>query len=324
MNDRYEYLNENENVKTKKYEVNAESASSALRASPWDSRLLDHAKTSKFHPHHDRHHHPSQQHGHTEDVQQQQQHRRDRSGMQHQHRQQPKHVQHQRDGAWPTKSQQILHAQPSDHRLREIPSLQSCESVDQQRLLRPTSQIKHASHHVRDRQRNPRLSGADLYVARLCGDKSAKQPHKPAISPTTKPSIQAVDSGLGTAISKITATDDGLVLPAPPASLHDELTCSAVTPPTAPPMPPKKPSHRAHASRPCYRCISYMHAVGIKRVFWTNQQGQWEGDKVTRLVAALEGNPAEEGATQMYATKHEVLMMRRVMGGNSVAQLQTR
>ena len=73
------------------------------------------------------------------------------------------------------------------------------------------------------------------------------------------------------------------------------------------------------ASRPCYRCITYMDSVGIKRVFWTNDAGQWEGGKVWDLVDALDssmegvasGGPIGNG---MFVTKHEVLMLRRAMG----------
>jgi len=69
-----------------------------------------------------------------------------------------------------------------------------------------------------------------------------------------------------------------------------------------------------------------MHSVGIKRVFWTNDAGEWEGGKVRDLVSALNssmesvanggdtggrGGPMGNG---VFVTKHEVLMMRRLMG----------
>jgi hypothetical protein len=81
-----------------------------------------------------------------------------------------------------------------------------------------------------------------------------------------------------------------------------------------------KPEVRA--SRPCYRCVSAMHAVGIKRVFWTNADGEWEGAKVRDLVEALEkgieGDGDGPGTGQeikgVFVTKHEVLMLKRVMG----------
>jgi hypothetical protein len=61
-----------------------------------------------------------------------------------------------------------------------------------------------------------------------------------------------------------------------------------------------------------------MHSVGIKRVFWTNDAGEWEGAKVRELVDALncsgesgKGGPTGNG---VFVTKHEVLMLRRLMG----------
>lgn len=68
-----------------------------------------------------------------------------------------------------------------------------------------------------------------------------------------------------------------------------------------------------------------MHAVGIKRVFWTNSRGAWEGAKVRGLVDALEGGrgdgknngsgTAMKAETEgLFVTKHEVLMLRRIMG----------
>lgn len=77
------------------------------------------------------------------------------------------------------------------------------------------------------------------------------------------------------------------------------------------------------ASRPCYRCIAMASSVGIRRMFWTNANGQWEGGKVRDLVEALElagasdahsgsewGGTAHDGA---FVTKHEVLMRRRML-----------
>ena len=65
-----------------------------------------------------------------------------------------------------------------------------------------------------------------------------------------------------------------------------------------------------------------MHSVGIKRVFWTNDAGEWEGGKVRDLVNALDnsmdgvagegkGGPIGNG---VFVTKHEVLMLKRKMG----------
>lgn len=51
-------------------------------------------------------------------------------------------------------------------------------------------------------------------------------------------------------------------------------------------------------SCPCYSCVAYMCSVGIKRVFWTNVDGQWEGGKVRDLVNALEGG--REGGSGLF------------------------
>jgi len=127
------------------------------------------------------------------------------------------------------------------------------------------------------------------------------------------------------------------IIPSSTGSLYDELKLSTVT---SSPVPAKventgSGSHSlasVSSSRPCYRCISYMHSVGIKRVFWTNSKGEWDGGKVRDLVDALElsgsspdtsdgdgcgiNGGASGGATGngVFVTKHEVLMLRRLMG----------
>ena len=66
-----------------------------------------------------------------------------------------------------------------------------------------------------------------------------------------------------------------------------------------------------------------MHSVGIKRVFWTNDAGEWDGGKVRDLEDALDssmesvagsgckGGPMGNG---VFVTKHEMLMLKRMMG----------
>jgi hypothetical protein len=53
-----------------------------------------------------------------------------------------------------------------------------------------------------------------------------------------------------------------------------------------------------------------MQWAGVRRVFWTNGGVQWEGAKVRDLVDALELDPTT-GTSDMFVTKHEVLMLRR-------------
>ena len=68
-----------------------------------------------------------------------------------------------------------------------------------------------------------------------------------------------------------------------------------------------------------------MCAAGIKRVFWTNRDGEWEGAKVRDLADALEGTGEGGGDTEgekltggaagngVFVTKHEVLRLRGLM-----------
>ncbi|TVY35586.1 hypothetical protein LSUB1_G005614 [Lachnellula subtilissima] len=158
---------------------------------------------------------------------------------------------------------------------------------------------------VAARTKDLRLKGADLYVARLgnCKTSPAKhnRPPHPIPDTTQLPPPQSPPTSI---------------------SLHDELSPLSRSPsPPSPPTEPPSPKPEIRASRPCYRCVSAMHAVGIKRVFWTNVDGEWEGAKVRNLVEALEsGGGAEtsgEGAKAdkgIFVTKHEVLLLKRVMG----------
>jgi hypothetical protein len=63
-----------------------------------------------------------------------------------------------------------------------------------------------------------------------------------------------------------------------------------------------------------------MHSVGIKRVFWTNTNGNWEGAKVRDLIDLMDrgghGDGADDALDRVFVTKHEVLMLRRIMGAS--------
>jgi hypothetical protein len=106
----------------------------------------------------------------------------------------------------------------------------------------------------------------------------------------------------------------------PTGSLHDELTCKTPrqVPVREPPAASTLPDgHQIADSRPCYRCISYMHAVGIKRVFWTGEDGAWQGAKVQEFIDMFEATGCGESGEDeggslagMFITKHEVLKLK--------------
>lgn len=118
-----------------------------------------------------------------------------------------------------------------------------------------------------------RLNGADLYVARQAWQhRNTKRNSQPELKQ---------DDELSCIRSDLSGPLSAPCPPKGPLSLHDELKCSA-------PPPPKlalqedsqcEPQLSATSSRPCYRCISYMEWAGIRRVFWTTEDGYWEGGK---------------------------------------------
>lgn len=169
----------------------------------------------------------------------------------------------------------------------------------------PKGQTSQGSRGVRERTRHPRLNGADLYVARL-GWKDA--------SPARNFGVCCMEPDPGVETNTSTRLYTG--------SLHDELINRQVESKTATDtsVAPNEKRPAVLESRPCYRCISYMASVGIKRVFWTTDSGNWEGAKVRDLVDALDklglDQPSDATAAlnSVFVTKHEVLMLRRMMG----------
>ncbi|KAF2135396.1 uncharacterized protein K452DRAFT_314027 [Aplosporella prunicola CBS 121167] len=163
-----------------------------------------------------------------------------------------------------------------------------------------------SSYTTKERTKHAKLHGADLYVARLGhagpahlsssgGSKAPKDPVPPPPAPTPTPR------------------------PTRTGSLHEELTHILPAPPPPPAALPALLDRRTvQPSRPCYRCVAYLHAVGIKRVYWTNSEGEWEGAKVRELAEGLEGGGA---GGEMFVTKGEVLRLRRGMGALRVLRL---
>ncbi|GAB1728070.1 hypothetical protein NU195Hw_g5809t1 [Hortaea werneckii] len=183
----------------------------------------------------------------------------------------------------------------------------------------------HTGPSLNDRKKHPRLMGADLYVTRLGWCKGPAQTPRlskvQASSSIVTPSPTESDSN-GEASSKTSTASSN----AGDGSLYEELSDRTPSPTNTPATAATLDPNCVRASRPCYRCISYMHSVGIKRVFWTTDDGHWEGGKVRDLVAALDnsmedvaaggdgGGPTGNG---VFVTKHEVLMLKRLMGESS-------
>lgn len=183
-----------------------------------------------------------------------------------------------------------------------------------------------AKRDVQHRKRHSRLAGADLYVARLgkSGSCHLKTPDTDATPP-----FHLVAAATRAATTSGSASPTG--------SLHDELLSKYAKSTRASPTTASAssssaglgqmataskspPLGRVAESRPCYRCITYMHSVGIKRVFWTNSDGVWEGAKVRDLVdslkaAAHDGNGSGPGGDVggLFVTKHEVLLVLRAL-----------
>lgn len=183
-------------------------------------------------------------------------------------------------------------------------------------LVVPQQRILSKSHQISERMKDTRLNGADLYVARL--SRVGKVNHHECGCPHDKSdsvneTATAGESGEGLTVDSSPSTRMQPLT----GSLHDELRFPTPRKPSraAPEAEPAVQQATATHSRPCYRCISYMHSAGIKRVFWTNAQGEWEGEKVRELVDALEspsssGSTRSSGGDSVYVTKSEVLILK--------------
>ena len=165
--------------------------------------------------------------------------------------------------------------------------------------------------------KDPRLNGADLYVARLGRVEKVKR-YECGCQLDKAESVNETPTA-GECRERLTADSSPPTRTQPlTGSLHDELRFPAPRKPSraAPKAEPAVQQATATYSRPCYRCISYMHSAGIKRVFWTNAQGEWEGEKVRELVDALENPESAGGSTRslggdsVYVTKSEVLILK--------------
>ncbi|KAK7525637.1 uncharacterized protein IWZ02DRAFT_498780 [Phyllosticta citriasiana] len=194
------------------------------------------------------------------------------------------------------------------------------ESPKNHYALLPKRQSGHDSHSPKDRKKHPKLVGADLYVARLghSGEGISKRSRESSSRQDSHPDEKVIPTKSSEQSSTAVTT----------GSLHDQLTMLKKAAPglarrgdSADDL--SHPNCTIRASRPCYWCLSFMHNVGIKRVFWTNEEGSWEGAKVKCLIDELEGENfgaiGEAGGLEgggVYVTKHEVPILRRLMGGS--------
>ena len=179
--------------------------------------------------------------------------------------------------------------------------------------LTPTGRARAQSAGVLSRTRSPRLNGADLYIARFggLGERVSNNARK---RPPATPKVSTEDENAADELSRCSSRTTSSE-----KSLHDELIDPYPKQHTQTTREIEETIDPAsiHASRPCYRCVMYMHNVGIRRVHWTTDTGEWESAKVRDLVDTLNGSvdgAASGSGCGMFVTKHEVLMMRRLMG----------
>ncbi|RYP11909.1 hypothetical protein DL765_007552 [Monosporascus sp. GIB2] len=173
-------------------------------------------------------------------------------------------------------------------------------------------------HCLDDRMKNPRLTGADIYIARLGAPVRKSETHQGksgeiAFQQETSPEV---DACVSPTLSATSTTSSG--------SLHEELRCKdhkLTGPKTSNTVHPVFDRRQVRDSRPCYRCVSYMHSAGVRRCFWTNHEGRWESAKVRDLFDQLAGAGScdgkggdSDGLGSVFVTKHEILMLRRLAG----------
>ncbi|CAL8581637.1 hypothetical protein XPA_007325 [Xanthoria parietina] len=225
---------------------------------------------------------------------------------------------HRKEYLYGTLDASQYHHQHSHHQTQHGSTHPQEQRHETSAVVVPQSRIVTKSHQVAERMKDSRLNGADLYVARL--GKAGKSDHFDCGCRYETPPVAGKHASATSEDGDPQPKTSGMApkTKLPTGSLHDELRF---------PSPPEKPKSTgkpaskgerltATHSRPCYRCISYMHSAGIKRVFWMNMKGEWEGGKVRDLVDALESPlpPKSDGsvdaAAAVYVTKSEVLLLK--------------
>ena len=85
------------------------------------------------------------------------------------------------------------------------------------------------------------------------------------------------------------------------------------------PIPTVEP--RYADSRPCWRCLEWMYWAGIKRVYWTDPDGDWYGDKVAHLLFGSTSHDSSSATTvyvPVHLTQYEhAAAMLRIKAGSS-------
>ncbi|KAL9079640.1 MAG: hypothetical protein Q9157_001471 [Trypethelium eluteriae] len=186
------------------------------------------------------------------------------------------------------------------------------ETYQPQAFLQPYARTEHPPYSIAERRRFNRLNGVDLYVARLGNhsENERKQSKRPLEE--AEPAAQPIELDRSLVKSEKIASM---------GSLHEELEFPDPRIPSR--SPPKERElfdcSMIRASKPCYRCVEYMRSVGIKRVFWTDETGQWKGCKVHELCDSFDKLSTSRHADEIagsgpFVTKHEILMLRRRMG----------
>lgn len=155
----------------------------------------------------------------------------------------------------------------------------------QQMKTRTTKTPKNSKHY---------LSGADLYVVRIgrCGVSERRMKKKRHAEPvstemtwlhpchdTAHEEPQADSRTVTDSILNHSSSSQ--------VSLHDELMCrTRACLPTAPVVDLGHicDKSKLRASQPCDRCVLLMYHAGIRRVFWTTDDGEWVGGKLATLI----------------------------------------
>ena len=132
-----------------------------------------------------------------------------------------------------------------------------------QHVLITKNKTSNTKPSVAARTKDMRLKGSNLYVARRFVPK--RRP-KSAGNRAMKSDPVALPSY----ITSIASLYDKLSPLSRAPSLSHQSDTGA----------PESSMPHVRESRPCCWCVTAMYSAGMKRVFWTNHDGKWEGAKM--------------------------------------------